>query len=97
MNNDSNLENIDWSKTTFEGAERENLRGWRKLTFDQKLQANEDMNDLANEFFARRKAKGLPYIDPDTGELVPGKKTVQVAEPPRPYSESRQNHPPDNP
>ncbi len=63
---------VDWSKTTFEGAERENLRNWRKLSFDEKLQANEEMNAFANQIFARRKAQGLPYIDPDTGELVPG-------------------------
>ncbi|NBB78216.1 MAG: hypothetical protein GVY36_02045 [Verrucomicrobia bacterium] len=73
MNEDSSLKNIDWSKTTFEGAERENLRGWQKLSFDEKLQANEEMNELANDLFARRKANGLPYIDPDTGELVSGK------------------------
>ncbi|MFP4358541.1 MAG: hypothetical protein ACLFSZ_08925 [Puniceicoccaceae bacterium] len=48
--------------------ERENLRGWQRLSFDEKLQANEELNELANDLFARRKAKGLPYIDPDTGE-----------------------------
>ncbi len=74
MNDESHPDNIDWSKTTFEGAERENLRGWRQLSFDEKLRANEEMNAFANEIFARRKARGEPYIDPDTGELVPGKK-----------------------
>jgi len=63
---------VDWSKTTFEGAERENLRDWRKLSFDEKLQANEEMNAFANQIFAHRKAQGLPYIDPDTGKLVSG-------------------------
>lgn len=70
---------IDWSKITFEGAERENLRAWRRLSFDDKLKAAEEMNDFANEMLARRKARGLPYIDPDTGEFVRGRSSESGA------------------
>ncbi len=63
-------ENIDWSKTTFEGAERENLRSWQQLSFDQKLRANESMNEIFEEIIRRKIANGEPYIDPETGKLV---------------------------
>lgn len=65
-------EDTDWSKTTFEGAERENLLAWQKLSFDEKLHANESMNEMFEEIIRRKKANGEPYIDPETGELVRG-------------------------
>jgi hypothetical protein len=61
---------IDWSKTTFEGAERENLRAWKRLSFDEKLRANEAMNEMFAEIIRRKFASGEPYIDPDTGQVV---------------------------
>ena len=71
----SDLENIDWSKTTFEGAERENLRAWQRLSFDEKLAANESMSEMFNEIIRRKQELGEPYIDPETGELVSGRKS----------------------
>jgi len=75
---------IDWSKCTFEGAERESLRAWRRLSFDEKLRALEEMNDFLNEMIAHRQAMGQPYIDPETGQVVPGRKpdadTASVSE-----------------
>jgi len=65
---------IDWSKCTFEGTERESLRAWRRLSFDEKLRALEEMHDLCNEMIAHKQAMGQPYIDPNTGQLVPGRK-----------------------
>lgn len=89
MNDKSHLENIDWSKTSFEGAERENLRGWRRLTLDQKLRAVEDLEALGMDFINRRKAQSLPYINPDTSELVSGKmpdpEALHVDEDPAPH------------
>ncbi len=38
---------IDWSLATWEGANREKLRRWRKLTLEQILRAQEEMWDLA--------------------------------------------------
>jgi hypothetical protein len=43
---------IDWSLTTWEGSRREQLRRWSELTFDEILQAQEEMADLAEEFAA---------------------------------------------
>jgi len=65
-------EKCDWSKTTFEGAERENLRASQRLSFDEKLRANEAMNEMFDAVIKRKKEAGEPYIDPETGELVPG-------------------------
>lgn len=60
----------EWAKATFEGAEMESIRAWRNMSFEDKLKVNEEMNEYANEIFAKRKARGLPCIDPDTGEVV---------------------------
>ncbi len=61
---------IDWSLCTYAGAEREQLRRWSKLSLRAKLEAVEEMGDLAANFLNWRKARGLPYIDPDTGQAV---------------------------
>jgi hypothetical protein len=68
MNTD--LDNIDWSKTTFEGAERESLRAWKQLSLAEKLKANEEMNEMFDAVIRRKRESGEPYIDPDTGKLV---------------------------
>jgi hypothetical protein len=50
--------------------------------------AVEELEALGMEFISRRKAQGLPYIDPDTGKLVPGTKpdseSLHVRSSPRP-------------
>lgn len=38
---------IDWSLTTWEGAEREQLRRWAALTLEEILRAQEEMRELA--------------------------------------------------
>lgn len=68
MSDDS--KNIDWSKTTFEGAERESLRAWKQLSLEEKLKANEEMNEMFDAVILRKRESGEPYIDPDTGNLV---------------------------
>lgn len=73
---------IDWSKTTFEGAERENLRAWQRLSFDEKLRTNEAMNEMFAEIIRRKIAVGEPYIDPDTGRVVRGDRPTSEAPPP---------------
>ncbi len=40
---------IDWSLTTWKGSRREQLRRWSELTWDEILQAQEEMAELANE------------------------------------------------
>jgi hypothetical protein len=63
---------IDWESCTFEGSEREQLRVWSRLPLRRKLMALEEMGDLARKMLEWRKARGLPYIDPFTDELVRG-------------------------
>lgn len=66
-------EEIDWSLTTWEGSRRAALRDWMKLTLTEKWQAVEEMADLARSMLERRRKRGLPYIDPYTGERVGSK------------------------
>lgn len=76
-------DDIDWSLTTWEGSRRAALRGWMKLTLTEKWAAVEEMADLARGTIESRRRQGLPYIDPYTGELVPGVAVVRE-EPPGP-------------
>lgn len=39
---------IDWSLTTWEGAEREQLRRWKALSLEEILRAQDEMQELAN-------------------------------------------------
>jgi hypothetical protein len=38
---------IDWSLTTWDGAEREQLRRWGQLSLEEIVRAQEEMQDLA--------------------------------------------------
>lgn len=76
-------DDIDWSLTTWEGSRREQLRRWSELTFDEILEAQEEMGDHARAAIERRREQGLPYIDPFTRQLVPGSAVVHE-EPPAP-------------
>ena len=63
---------IDWESCTFEGAEREQLLVWSRLSIREKLHALQEMCDLGDRMLEWRKSKGLPYIDPYSGQLVRG-------------------------
>lgn len=63
-------DSIDWSRCTFEGSEREQLRVWSRLPLRRKLEALDEMCDLARRTLESRSRRGLPYIDPSTGQLV---------------------------
>jgi hypothetical protein len=43
---------IDWNLTTWEGAEREQLRRWAQLSLEEIVRAQEEMQDLAERFGA---------------------------------------------
>ena len=43
----SDEKTIDWSLTTREGAEREQLRRWALLSLEEIVRAQEEMQDLA--------------------------------------------------
>lgn len=38
---------IDWSVTTWEGSRREQIRRWRRLTVRERLEALDEMTELA--------------------------------------------------
>lgn len=61
---------IDWSLCTWEGARRSQLLAFAKLPFRRKMEALEEMCDLARYTIAQRRKKGLPYMDPYTGQVV---------------------------
>jgi hypothetical protein len=69
----SGTDDIDWSLCTYEGAEREQLRVWSRLPLRAKLAAVEEMGELAERFLNDRKARNLPYFDPETGVLLENK------------------------
>lgn len=47
-------ETIDWSKTTFEGARREQLRRWRALSLRERLEALDRLSELAGAFHQQK-------------------------------------------
>lgn len=59
-----------WQTGTWEGSRREELRRWRALSLKEKLDAVQELNALGATLIAARKARGLPYIDPVSGERV---------------------------
>lgn len=71
MTERSNAE-VDWSLGTWKGSRRRQHQEYRALPFSRKLELIEEMNKAAHSVIASRKQRGLPYIDPYTGERVPG-------------------------
>ncbi len=63
---------IDWSLTTWRGARRKQHQAFHALPFSRKLEIIEEMNRDALATLEDRRSRGLPYIDPYTGERVPG-------------------------
>jgi hypothetical protein len=47
---------IDWSLTTWEGAEREQLRRWSKLTLEEIVRAQEEMQRISEALAPKDKA-----------------------------------------
>jgi len=50
---------IDWSLTTWEGAEREQLRRWAQLSLEEILLAQEEMQELAKRLSASNGASDV--------------------------------------
>lgn len=61
---------IDWSLATWKGSRLQQHREFHALPFRRKLEVIEEFDDIARHFREYRKSRGLPYIDPATGELV---------------------------
>ncbi|MGI8820243.1 MAG: hypothetical protein ACR2ID_05155 [Chthoniobacterales bacterium] len=67
---------MGWDQCTFEGSERAQLIVWSRLPLRRKLEALEEMCDHARATIASRQRAGLPYFDPETGELVKPEKSL---------------------
>ncbi len=64
---------IDWNLTTWKGSRLQQHREFLALPFRRKLELIEEMEDHGRRTLEWRKASGLPYIDPFTGQLVRGR------------------------
>lgn len=50
------LDNFDWSLTTWEGSRREQMRRWAELSLEEIIRAQEDMAEIAERFAQMREA-----------------------------------------
>jgi len=50
----------DWSVTTWQGSRREQLRRWRRLSVRQRLEALDEMTDLAERLARMPRRSGRP-------------------------------------
>ena len=50
------LDNFDWSLTTWEGSRREQLRRWAELSLEEIIRAQEDMREISERFAQMREA-----------------------------------------
>ena len=75
---------IDWSLTTWKGARRKQHQEFHAIPFSRKLEIIEEMNRHALAVVEERRARGLPYIDPYTGQRVAGAAVVREEPPPNP-------------
>jgi len=59
-------EAIDWSLTTWEGAEREQLRRWSRLSLEEIVRAQEEMQSLAERLGGpSRSPASVPSPEPE--------------------------------
>ena len=49
-----NLQNVDWSQTTFEGAQRAHVRRWRQASFEEVIRSLEEMEVLMSSWIVKR-------------------------------------------
>ena len=54
--NKADLDDFDWSLTTWEGSRREQLRRWSELSLEDIIRAQEDMRELGERFAQMRAA-----------------------------------------
>jgi len=58
--NESGTQEIDWSLTTWEGARREQVRRWSKMSLTQIILALEEMQAIAEKLSPPRSAEREP-------------------------------------
>ena len=61
---------LDWSLTTWKGNRLRQHREFLALPFRRKLELMEEMCESARRIMEIRKREGLPYRDPQTGEVI---------------------------
>lgn len=61
---------IDWNLTTWKGARRKQHQEFHAIPFSRKLEIIEEMNRAGLATVASLQKRGLPYIDPYTGNRV---------------------------
>lgn len=59
MSEERDSQSTDWSVATWEGSRRLQLLHWSRLTLRQKLEALEEMNELAEHFAELRRSGKL--------------------------------------
>lgn len=69
MNKDANERGDDWSAATWDGHRRAQLRRWRSLSLRQRLEALDEMTELAEHFASLRREGRLRQVN------EPGKET----------------------
>lgn len=74
---------IDWSKTTFEGSRREQLRRWHALSLRERLEALDRLSDLARPFERQKTGQTATARPPQAGVHEGA-----VREPPAGYAKS---------
>jgi hypothetical protein len=61
---------MGWEQCTATGSERAQLVVWSSLSLRQRLEALDELCERSRRLLAFRQRCGLPYFDPETGELV---------------------------
>ncbi|MCC5840724.1 MAG: hypothetical protein JJT96_11415 [Opitutales bacterium] len=86
-----------WEATTWKGHRLAQHRAFLRLSFADKLKSIEELGEFAADVLRRKRARGEPYIDPETGELVRGRRAQAVGEDPPPFPASGKDEPPARP
>lgn len=59
---------VDWSLCTWQGARQAHLRAFRRLCFQDKLQALADWCEISRSIIAKRRQRGQPTIPLQTDD-----------------------------
>lgn len=66
-------ESIDWMLTTWEGSRREQIRRWSELTMDEILEAQEEMEEMAEKLSPHLTQKAVTVREEPPPERSPNR------------------------
>ena len=66
-------ESIDWTLTTWEGSRREQIRRWSELTMDEILEAQEEMEEMAEKLSPHPAQKAVTVREEPPPERSPNR------------------------